>query len=220
MKQAASRHSTMGFFLILLHCLSLQWRFQFMSLLPSRPDVGVAWDMVELTGVSDRFCNDSRDMVLSSLDIFFHNEAWSRAVLPEWIAASVFNVHPFANGIIVGVSAVSRCKSGCLLLYWNISCDFTLIRYSVEIRIDKSVVWKCHLAKKEEASQITRHYRFGSLLYSGGFAMSFVSEPLSIMLFLLLALFFSLRRWSFKKSEWNRLVFAEWVKLFILSNWL
>lgn len=55
--------------------------------------------------------------------------------------------------------------------------------------------------KKEEASQITRHYRFGPLLYTGAFAMSFVSEPLSIMLCLLLALFFSFRRWSFKKSE-------------------
>jgi uncharacterized membrane protein len=56
-------------------------------------------------------------------------------------------------------------------------------------------------AKKEEASQITRHYRFGPLLYSGAFAMSFVSEPLSIILCLLLALFFSLRRWPFMKSE-------------------
>ncbi|NTV25733.1 MAG: DUF1211 domain-containing protein [Chlorobiaceae bacterium] len=55
--------------------------------------------------------------------------------------------------------------------------------------------------KTEEVMQITRHYRFGPLLYTGAFAMSFVSEPLSVILCLLLALFFSFRRWSINKPE-------------------
>lgn len=55
--------------------------------------------------------------------------------------------------------------------------------------------------RKEDALQITRHYRYGPLFYAGTFATSFVSEPLSVSLCLLLALFFSLRRWSFTRYE-------------------
>lgn len=55
--------------------------------------------------------------------------------------------------------------------------------------------------RNQEALQITRHYRFGPLLYVAAFAMSFVSEPLSVSLCLLLAVFFSFRRWSLTKVD-------------------
>ena len=50
-------------------------------------------------------------------------------------------------------------------------------------------------AKKEEAEQITRQYRFGPPLYFGTFKVSFVSEAWSVALCLLLALFFAFRVW-------------------------
>ncbi len=53
--------------------------------------------------------------------------------------------------------------------------------------------------KKEEAIEITKHYRFGPPLYMGAFVVSFLSEPLSIAMCLLLALFFALRGWPFKE---------------------
>lgn len=54
--------------------------------------------------------------------------------------------------------------------------------------------------KKEEAIEITKHYRFGPLLYFVTFGVSFLSEPLSIALCLMLALFFALRGWPFKED--------------------
>ncbi len=50
-------------------------------------------------------------------------------------------------------------------------------------------------AKKDEAMQITKQYRFGPVLYFGAFGVSFVSEGWSVALCLLLALFFALRGW-------------------------
>ena len=47
-------------------------------------------------------------------------------------------------------------------------------------------------AKREEAAQVTRQYRFGPPLYFAIFGVSFVSEEWSIALCLLLALFFAL----------------------------
>lgn len=47
-------------------------------------------------------------------------------------------------------------------------------------------------AKRREAVQITRQYRFGPPLYLMAFGMSFLSESLSVALCLLLALFFAL----------------------------
>src|SRR5512135_586712 len=47
-------------------------------------------------------------------------------------------------------------------------------------------------AKREEAAQVTRQYRFGPPLYFATFGVSFVSEEWSIALCLLLALFFAL----------------------------
>jgi uncharacterized membrane protein len=47
-------------------------------------------------------------------------------------------------------------------------------------------------AKKREATQITRQYRFGPPLYLLAFGVSFVSEAWSVALCLLLALFFAL----------------------------
>jgi uncharacterized membrane protein len=48
-------------------------------------------------------------------------------------------------------------------------------------------------AKRNEARQITRRYRFGPPLYLLAFGVSFASEAWSIALCLLLALFFALR---------------------------
>ena len=48
-------------------------------------------------------------------------------------------------------------------------------------------------AKRREAAQITRRYRFGPPLYLLAFGVSFASEAWSIALCLLLALFFALR---------------------------
>jgi TMEM175 potassium channel family protein len=50
-------------------------------------------------------------------------------------------------------------------------------------------------AKREEAAQITKQYRFGPPLYFVAFGVSFVSEAWSVGLCLLLALFFALRGW-------------------------
>jgi uncharacterized membrane protein len=55
------------------------------------------------------------------------------------------------------------------------------------------------LLRKEEALEITTQYKFGPPLYLGAFGMSFVSEPLSLTMCLLLALFFTLRGWPFKE---------------------
>jgi uncharacterized membrane protein len=54
--------------------------------------------------------------------------------------------------------------------------------------------------KKAEAIAITKHYRFGPPLYLAAFGASFVSEPLSVAMCLLLALFFALRGWPFKDA--------------------
>ena len=48
-------------------------------------------------------------------------------------------------------------------------------------------------AKRREALQVTRQYRFGPPLYLLAFLVSFVSEGWSVALCLLLAVFFSLR---------------------------
>ncbi len=48
-------------------------------------------------------------------------------------------------------------------------------------------------AKRHEALQVTRQYRFGPPLYLLAFLVSFVSEGWSVALCLLLAVFFSLR---------------------------
>lgn len=83
-------------------------------------------------------------------------------------------------------------------VFLAISISFDILWRHVSINLlSKNAL----LVKKEEAIQITRHYRFGPLLYAGAFATSFISEPLSITICLLLALFFSLRRWPFKKYE-------------------
>lgn len=54
-------------------------------------------------------------------------------------------------------------------------------------------------AKKDEAAQITKQYRFGPLLYFTTFGLSFVSEALSLTLCLLLAMFFALGGWPIKR---------------------
>lgn len=48
-------------------------------------------------------------------------------------------------------------------------------------------------AKRREAAQVTRQYRYGPPLYFGTFCVSFVSEAGSVALCLLLALFFAIR---------------------------
>lgn len=53
--------------------------------------------------------------------------------------------------------------------------------------------------KKEEATEITRQYRFGPPLYLGAFGVSFASEAWSVALCLFLALFFALRGWPIKR---------------------
>jgi len=58
---------------------------------------------------------------------------------------------------------------------------------------------KATSAKKDEAAQITKQYRFGPPLYFGTFGVSFVSEAWSVALCLLLALFFALRGWPFRR---------------------
>ena len=55
-------------------------------------------------------------------------------------------------------------------------------------------------AKKVEAAQITKQYRFGPPLYLGAFGVSFVSEAWSVALCLLLALFFALRVWPWIRT--------------------
>jgi uncharacterized membrane protein len=54
------------------------------------------------------------------------------------------------------------------------------------------------LLKKDEAKEITRHYKYAPPLYMLAFGVSFISEPMSIAMCLLLALFFSLRGWPFR----------------------
>lgn len=54
-------------------------------------------------------------------------------------------------------------------------------------------------SQRREAQQITRQYRFGTPLYLGAFAVSFVSEGWSIALCLALAAFFALWRSPAKK---------------------
>jgi len=51
------------------------------------------------------------------------------------------------------------------------------------------------IAKRDEAAQITKQYRFGPPLYLAAFGVSFASEAGSIALCLLLALFFAFRGW-------------------------
>jgi uncharacterized membrane protein len=55
------------------------------------------------------------------------------------------------------------------------------------------------VAKKDEAAQITKQYRFGPPLYLATFGVSFVSEPWSVALCLLLALFFALGGWPVRR---------------------
>ncbi|TLU83156.1 MAG: DUF1211 domain-containing protein [Chlorobium sp.] len=57
------------------------------------------------------------------------------------------------------------------------------------------------ILKKEEAIEITKQYKFGPPLYLLAFGVSFLSEPLSITICLLLALFFALRGWPFKELK-------------------
>jgi uncharacterized membrane protein len=47
----------------------------------------------------------------------------------------------------------------------------------------------------ENALRITNHYKFGPVLYFGAFASSFVTEIGSVVICLLLALFFAFRGW-------------------------
>jgi uncharacterized membrane protein len=54
-------------------------------------------------------------------------------------------------------------------------------------------------AKQEDATEITKQYRFGPPLYLGAFAVSFASEAWSVALCLLLALFFALRGWPLRR---------------------
>jgi hypothetical protein len=49
-------------------------------------------------------------------------------------------------------------------------------------------------ARRSEARQIARQYRFGAPLYLGAFGVSFVSEAWSVAACLLLAVFFALWR--------------------------
>ncbi|MGR9117218.1 MAG: TMEM175 family protein [Gammaproteobacteria bacterium] len=53
--------------------------------------------------------------------------------------------------------------------------------------------------KKEEATQITRQYRFGPPLYLATFGLSFASGTFSLALCLFLALFFALGRWPIRR---------------------
>lgn len=55
------------------------------------------------------------------------------------------------------------------------------------------------IAKKDEAAQITRQYRYGPPLYFGAFGVSFLSEEWSVALCLVLALFFALRDWPLRR---------------------
>ena len=55
------------------------------------------------------------------------------------------------------------------------------------------------IAKKREAAQITRQYRFGPPLYLVAFGVSFLSEAWSIATCLLLAVFFAVGGWPFKR---------------------
>jgi len=68
-------------------------------------------------------------------------------------------------------------------------------------RKGKSLADDTTRADRIEVAQLTRQYRFGPPLYSATFGLSFVSEGSSIVLCLLLALFFSVGRSQKKGSQ-------------------
>lgn len=82
-------------------------------------------------------------------------------------------------------------------IFLAISLSFDMLWRHASINLLEK---EARIEKKEAAIEITRHYRFGPPLYLWAFGMSFLSEPLSVAMCLLLALFFALRGWPFRQS--------------------
>ncbi|NTU68522.1 MAG: DUF1211 domain-containing protein [Chlorobiaceae bacterium] len=81
-------------------------------------------------------------------------------------------------------------------IFLAISISFDLLwRHVSKCLLKKDAI----LQKYEDAKLITRHYRFAPLLYVSAFAMSFLSEPLSVAICLLLAFLYALRGWPFRQ---------------------
>lgn len=82
-------------------------------------------------------------------------------------------------------------------IFLAISLSFDLLwRHVSKNLLSKDAI----ILKKEEAIEITKQYKFGPPLYLCAFGLSFLSEPMSVTMCVLLAFFFALRGWPFKSD--------------------
>lgn len=106
---------------------------------------------------------------------------------------------PFPTALLAEYLLYREAKIAANLytgIFLAISLSYDLLWRHVSKRLlSKDAI----MLKKEEAFEITKQYKFGPPLYLCAFAVSFVSEPLSITICLLLAMFFALRGWPFKE---------------------
>ena len=68
-------------------------------------------------------------------------------------------------------------------------------------RLETAAVRQSTSLKKDEATQITKQYRFGPILYLGAFALSFVSDVWSIAMCLFMPMVFALWERPFRRSR-------------------
>jgi uncharacterized membrane protein len=105
---------------------------------------------------------------------------------------------PFPTALLAEYLPYSEARVAANIytgMFLAISLSFDLLwRHVSKCLLRKDAIQQ----KKEDAIQITRHYRFAPLLYLGAFGMSFVSEPLSIAICLVLAFLYALRGWPFR----------------------
>ncbi|NTW83663.1 MAG: DUF1211 domain-containing protein [Chlorobiaceae bacterium] len=106
---------------------------------------------------------------------------------------------PFPTALLAEYLLYRESKVAAIFytgIFLAISLSFDLLwRHVSKQLLSKNAI----MLKKDEALEITKQYKFGPPLYLLAFGMSFVSEPLSITICLLLALFFALRGWPFKE---------------------
>ncbi|NTU97614.1 MAG: DUF1211 domain-containing protein [Chlorobiaceae bacterium] len=106
---------------------------------------------------------------------------------------------PFPTALLAEYLLYREAKIAANLytgIFLAISLSYDLLWRHVSKRLlSKDAI----MLKKEEAIEITKQYKFGPPLYLCAFAVSFLSEPLSITICLLLAMFFALRGWPFKE---------------------
>jgi uncharacterized membrane protein len=104
---------------------------------------------------------------------------------------------PFSTGLLAEYLLHPEARVAANMYTGNflaISLAFDgLWRYAS--RNEKLLAAKVVSLERGEAARLTKHYRLAPLLYLGAFAVSFMSEAVSVSACLLLAFFFALRGW-------------------------